>query len=110
MFILFYGLNSLTKQKEKDNCILQENMADAEMSIEEERHPENPLNNEEGNLRDGEILVDLNDSQDNKSELKRTVKELRLELRKVKEDNEQLLKAQEELNTILLTKIHNDKK
>ena len=48
-------------------------MADAEMSIEEERHPENPLNNEEGNLRDGEIWVDLNESQDNKIELRRIV-------------------------------------
>ena len=35
------------------------------MSAEEERHLENPLNNEEGNLKDGEILVDLNDIQDN---------------------------------------------
>ena len=40
-------------------------MADAEMSTEEERRLENPLNNEEGNLKDGEILVDLNDIQDN---------------------------------------------
>ena len=64
-FYFIIGLNSLTKQKEKDNCILQETMADAEMSAEEERHPENPLNNEEGNLKDGEILVDLNDIQDN---------------------------------------------
>ena len=32
------------------------------------------------------------------------------ELRKVKEDNEQILKAQEELNTILLEKIHNEEK
>ena len=38
------------------------------------------------------------------------MKELRLELRKVKEDNERILKAQEELNTILLAKIHNDEK
>ena len=34
---------------------LQENMAEAGMSTEEEFHPENPLNNEEGNLRDGDI-------------------------------------------------------
>ena len=40
-------------------------MADAEMSAEEEHHLANPLNHEEGNLRDGEIWVDLNDSQDN---------------------------------------------
>ena len=36
--------------------------------------------------------------------------ELRSELRKVKEDNEWILKAQEELNTILLEKIHNQEK
>ena len=44
-------------------------MADAEMSVEEEIHPDNPLTNEEGNLRDGDILVDLNENQDNKYEL-----------------------------------------
>ena len=58
------------------------------MSIEEKHHPENPLNREEENIRDGEIWVDLNDRQDNKSELQRNVKDLRPELRKVKEDNE----------------------
>ena len=36
--------------------------------------------------------------------------ELRSKLRKVKEDNERILKAQEELNTILLVKIHNEEK
>ena len=34
--------------------------------------------------------------------------ELRYELRKVKEDSERILKAQEELNTIMLAKIHNE--
>ena len=62
-------------------------MADAGMSAEEEHHLEQPLN-EEGNLRDGQFWVDLNESQDNKFELKRTVNELRSELRNVKEDNE----------------------
>ena len=57
------------------------------MSVEEERHLKQPLK-EEGNLRDGQFWVDLNESQDNKSELKRTVNKLRSELRKVKEDNE----------------------
>ena len=79
------------------------------MSIEQEHLLEQPLN-EEGNIRDGEFLVDLNESQDNKSKLKRTVDELRYELRKVKEDNERILKAQEEPNTILLPKIHNEEK
>ena len=76
-------------------------MVDAGMSTEEECRLEQPLNTEEGNLRDGNFQVDLNESQDNKSELKRIVDELRSELRKVKEDNKQILKAQQELNTIL---------
>ena len=36
------------------------NMADVGMSTEEQRHPEQPLNNEEGNLRHWEFCVDLN--------------------------------------------------
>ena len=32
------------------------------------------------------------------------------ELKRVREDNERILKAQEELNNILLAKIHNDEK
>ena len=83
-------------------------MADVEMSAEEERHPENPLNYEEGNFKYGEIQVNLNKSQDKKSKIQRTVKELRSELRKVKKDNERILKAHEELNTIMLAKIPND--
>ena len=59
-----------------------------EMSAEEEHRHEIPLNNEMVNLRDGEFWVDLNDSQDNKSESQRTVQELRYELRKFKEENE----------------------
>ena len=49
-------------------------MAEAGMSAEEEFHSKNPLNNEEGNLRDGEILVNMNESQYDKSQLQRTVK------------------------------------
>ena len=86
------------------------NMVGAGMSTEEEHCPEQPLNNEEGNIREREFWVDLNEIQDNKSELKRTLDELSSELRKVKEDNERILKAQEELNTILLAKIHNEEK
>ena len=44
----------------------------------------------------------------NLSELQRIVKELRSELKKDREDNERILKEQEELNNILLAKIHND--
>ena len=84
-------------------------MADAELSSEEERRPKQPLN-EEGNIRDGEFWVDLNESQDNKAKLKRILNKLRSELRKAKKDNEQIHKAQEELKTILLEKIHNDEK
>ena len=69
-------------------------MVDARMSAEEGRHLEQPLNNEEGKLRDWEFWLDINESQDNKSELKRIVDKLRYELRKVKEDNERILKAQ----------------
>ena len=85
-------------------------MANAKMSAEEEHHPENPLNHEEGNLRDGKICVDLNNNQDNKSKLQRSVKELRSKLKKVKENNKRILKTREELNVILLSKIHNDEK
>ena len=80
------------------------------MLAEEEHHVKNPLNNEDGNLRDGEIWVDLNDSRDNKFELKWNVKELRSIMRKVKEYIERILKAREELNYIMLAKIHNDER
>ena len=44
------------------------------MYAEEESHPINSINNEEGNLRDGEIWVNLNEIQTNKPyELQRTV-------------------------------------
>ena len=36
------------------------------MSAEEESHPRNLINNEEGNLRDGEIWVNVNESQTNR--------------------------------------------
>ena len=85
-------------------------MVDVEMYEKQEHHPKNPLNHEEGNLRDGEIWVDLNDSQDNKYELQKTIKELRSKLKKVKENNKRILKAREELNDIMLAKIHNDEK
>ena len=98
------------KQQREEQLYFAGNMADAEMSAKEEHDPENPLNCEEGKLRDGEIWVDLNNNQDNKSKLQRTIKELRSELRKFKEDNERILKAREELNAIMLSTIHNNKK
>ena len=68
-------------------------MVDVGMFAEEEFHLENHLNNKEDNLRDGQIWVNLNESQDNKYELQRTVKELRSELKRVKDDNERILEA-----------------
>jgi len=50
----------------------------------------------------------LNGSRSNKSsELLQTIKDLKFELQSVKEDNERILKAQEELNHKLLSTIHN---
>ena len=46
------------KQQREEQLYFAENMANEEMPADEECHPENPLNNEEGNLRDGEIWVD----------------------------------------------------
>ena len=81
------------KQQREAQLHFTGNMADVEMSAEEEHHQEHPLNNEESNLRDGEKWVELNYSYDNKSEIKQNVKELRSELIKFKEDNEWILKA-----------------
>ena len=53
-------------------------MADAGIFVEEESHPRDPMDNEEGNLKDGEIWVNLNESRnDNQYELQQIVKELR---------------------------------
>ena len=50
-------------------------MANVGMYTEEESHPRNHVNIEEGNLREGEIWVNLNESRnENPSELQRTVK------------------------------------
>ena len=69
------------------------------------------MNNEEGNLREGEIWVNLNESRnDNPSELQQIVKELREEFKRFKEDHECILKAQEELNNIFLSKLHSNEK
>ena len=79
-------------------------MTEVRMSMEEEFHPINPINSEEGNLRDGEIWVNLNKSQN------KTINELRSQLKRVRKDNEGILKVQEELKNILLAKICNDEK
>ena len=57
------------KQQREEKLYFAGNMEDAEMSTEEENHPENTLNREEENITNGEIWVELNDCQDNKSEL-----------------------------------------
>ena len=86
-------------------------MADVGMYVEEESHPRNPMNNEEGNLREGDIWENLNESRnDNPFELQQTIKELRAELKRVKEYNEHILKAREQLNNILLSKIHSNER
>ena len=57
---------------------MQEIIADVGMSTEVESHPRNPVNNEEGILRDGEIWVNSNETRNNKaSKLQKIVKELR---------------------------------
>ena len=46
----------------------------------------------------------------NSSELLQTVKELRTEMETVKKENERILRAQEELNQILMEKFQNEEK
>ena len=53
-------------------------MVDVGMSSEEESRHRNTVTNEEGNIRDGEIWVKLNESRNNNPpELQQTIKELR---------------------------------
>ena len=62
-------------------------------------------------MRDIEIWVNLNGSRnDNPHELLQTVTYLRVGLKRVKEDNKHILKAQEQLNNVLLTKLHSNEK
>ena len=69
-------------------------MEGVEASTEDGSHHNNPYN----------IYVELNNQP---SELFQTLKYLKAESHTVKEDNERILRAQEELNQILLDKIHN---
>jgi len=81
------------------------------MSAEGGSPPLMPMNNEPENMgpdnaKVGNIWVNLNDSSNNKqSEMMETIKSLKAELLSVKTDNERILKAQEELNEVLLNKI-----
>ena len=59
------------------------------MSIEGESYPKYLENNEEGNIRDGEIWVNLNDKRnDYPYDLLQIVKYLKAELKRVKKDYE----------------------
>ena len=69
-------------------------MEGVEAFAEDGSHHNNPDN----------IYVELNNQQ---SELIQTIKDLRAELQTIKGDNERIIRAQEELNPILLDKIHN---
>ena len=64
---------------------------------EDGSHHNNPYN----------IYVELNNQP---SKLLQTVKDLKAELQTVKEHNERILREQEELNQILLEKLHNEGK
>ena len=75
-------------------------MERVEASIEDGSHQ-----NEQNNPYN--LYVELNDHP---SKLLQTVKYLKAELQNVKEDNERILRAQEELNEILLDKLHNEGK
>jgi hypothetical protein len=75
---------------------------------EEGSHQNEPENIEQGNIGEGNIWVNLNESRDNrKSELIQTVQGLRDELKIVKSDNERIIKTQEQIITILLEKLCN---
>ena len=69
-------------------------MEGVEASVEDGSHHNNPDN----------IYVELNNQP---SELVKIVKYLKVELQTVKEDDERILRYWEELNQILLDKIHN---
>ena len=72
-------------------------MEGVKASAEDGSHHNNPDN----------IYVELNNQT---FKLLQTVKDLKDELQIVKEDNERILRAQEELNQVLLDKIHNEGK
>ena len=72
-------------------------MEGVEASAEDGSHHNNPDN----------IYVELNNQP---FELLQTIKNLKDELHNVKEDKERILREQEELNQILLDKLHNEGK
>ena len=71
-------------------------MADVGMFAEEELRSMDRVNNEEGNIWDYEIWVIMNESRNyNPFEIWKIVKDLKEELKHVKEDNKCISKAHE---------------
>ena len=71
-------------------------MAKVEMSTEGESHPKERENIEKGNIRDGDIWVNLNESMnDNQSEILHTTNYLKVELQTIKQYYERIVKSQE---------------
>ena len=68
--------------------------------LEEYADEGSPLN-EQSNSRKEHVKEEITN---NSSELLQTVKELKIEMETVKKENERILRAQEELNQILLEK------
>ena len=78
LMFFYCGLILLRNKKRRITLFLKEIMEDIGMFAKQESHPRNPVNIEEGNLREGEIWVNIDESRkDNPSELQRSVKELR---------------------------------
>ena len=77
-FCFIFNLILLLNKKRRIALCLQEIMVDVGMFAKEKSHSRNHVNNEEGNLRESDIWVNLNESRnDNPSELQQTVKESR---------------------------------
>ena len=72
--------------------------------LEEYAEEESPYT-EQDNLQREPIQEEITT---NSSELLQTVKELKFEMESVKKENERILRAQEELNQILIEKIQNE--
>ena len=74
--------------------------------LEEYAKEGSPLN-EQSNSRKEHVKEDITN---NSSELLQTVKDLKTEMETVKKENERILRAQEELNQILLENFYNEEK
>ena len=74
--------------------------------LEEYAKEESPYT-EQGNIQKEPIQEDITN---NSSELLQIVKELKSEMESVKKENERILRAQEELNQILIEIFHTEEK